>query len=259
MLPDGRKRGGTVATPTGYRLFLQAGMPRAASMWVYNVGRSLLREAGLAVMPEIPPPLEDDERVAIAAALGETRPDTVWAVKTHLAVPVGPDVLARARIVTTVRDPRAAVLSLMRFTRCDFATAVAEAAGIWPKLLDHYFGLPDAVALKLHYEAIVADPAASVRAIAAHLDVPAPPASVAALCERFSRANVRRLTEGLGTAMEVPNADGTMRRYDPATAFQTGHVSGRPDDAWRRELTADQIVALDAILGDMLARYGYPA
>lgn len=243
----------------GYRLFLQAGMPRAASMWVYNVGRALLREAGLTVLPEVPPPLEDDERLAIGQALAEKRPDTVWAVKTHLAIQAGPELLASTRIVTTVRDPRAAVLSLMRFTRCDFATAVAEAAGIWPALLDHYFGLPDAVALKLRYEAIVADPAAAVWAIAAHLAVPASPASVATLCARFSRDTVRRLTEGLGTAMEVPNADGTMRRYDPATAFQTGHVSGRPDDAWRSELSADQIVALDAILGDTLVRYGYPA
>jgi len=54
--------------------------------------------------------------------------------------------------------------------------------------------------------------------------------------------------------MEVPNADGKMRRHDPATAFQIGHVSGRPDDSWRSELSADQIVTLDAILGDTLAR-----
>lgn len=239
-----------------YKLFLQAGMPRAASMWVYNVGRALLREAGLSVVPEVPPPLEDDERVAVAEALAERRPGVVWAVKSHLAFPV--DFLAQARIVTTVRDPRAAVLSLMRFTRCDFATAVAEAAGIWPGLIDHYFGLPDAIALKLRYETMIADPAAAVEAVARHLGVPASPAVVASLCERFSRDNVRRLTEALGDAMEVPNADGTTRRYDPATAFQTGHVSGRPDEAWRSELTGDQIVALNAILGPLLRRYGYP-
>ncbi|MGE0253945.1 MAG: sulfotransferase [Alphaproteobacteria bacterium] len=241
-----------------YKLFLQAGMPRAASMWVYNVGRVLLREAGLTVVPEVPPPLEDDERVAVAEALAESRPGIVWAVKSHLAFAAGADFLARTRIVTTVRDPRAAVLSLMRFTRCDFATAVAEAAGIWPGLIDHYFDLPDAFVLKLRYEAVVEDPAAAVRAIAGHLGVPATPVLVASLCERFSRENVRRLTEALGDTMEVPNADGTLRRYDPATAFQTGHVSGRPDEAWQSELTGDQIVALNAILGPLLRRYGYP-
>jgi hypothetical protein len=46
---------------------------------------------------------------------------------------------------------------------------------------------------------------------------------------------------------------------DRSTGFQSGHVSDYRDGDWRRHLSREQILAMDAAFGDWIARHGYPA
>jgi hypothetical protein len=254
-------------TSIPYKIVWIVGMPRSASMWAFNIARSLLREAGLTVFPRTFP--KTDEQMAMEArnALKDYSRNHVWCLKVHSRLRIAS---SSNRFISTFRDPRDAVVSFMRFTRHDFEQALA-ASTTWTMLCDHYRAFPPDLSLCLDYRKIITVPMDVANRISMFLGLDLATDNIARIVEEFERENVRRRIEAVQNDLErrraagdidivdalVLNADGTVRFLDPKTGFQSGHVSDYRAGDWRILLTDDQKERLDQAIGDWLARRGY--
>jgi hypothetical protein len=259
--------GASAVTAIPYKIVWVASMPRSASMWAFNVARSLLREAGLSVFPQTLPKSDEDMVAEARRGLRDTSPDNVWCLKVHSGLRNGSPA---NRFISTFRDPRDAVVSFMRFMRHDFETALS-AATIWTQLCDHYRAFPPDLSLCLDYDRIVADPIDVAGRISNFLELDLAASDIAQAIAEFDREKIRRRTQSFRTqAAREPmagdvdvaealilNADGTMRFWDPHTGFQSDHISDYRDGDWRFLLSEDQKRRLDQAIGDWLAEHGY--
>lgn len=250
-----------------FRILWIVGRPRVGSTWIYNVARQILARAGIEPMPvRVVYRVDDLLREANAALAG---PDARqrWVLKVHEPIdPALPDSL----YVLPDRDPRDALVSLMRFVRAPFDQALAIQHShneISDRFRTH---VPHGRLLEIAYRDIVGRPEASVARLAGfmEIEIAAPAAAeIAGLFERDRVGQAVRQTEIAGEALLrggrvdglelVGNLDGTPRVFDLATGFHAGHVSGYSDGDWRHSLTPGQIEAVDAKLGPWLARHGY--
>lgn len=242
-------------------------MPRSASMWTFNVTRSLLGEAGLNVFPRTVPK-SDHEMVAEARnGLRNDSPDNVWCLKVHSGLR---NATPANRFICTFRDPRDAIVSFMRFMRQDFDQALCHVA-IWTQLCDHYRAFPPDLSLCLDYERIVSHPHDVAARISAFLGLGLERYNIANTVSAFERDQVRLRIASLASDAErrrasgdvniadvlILHPDGTMRFCDPQTGFQSDHISDYRDGDWRILLTPDQQRRLDQMIGDWLAQHGY--
>ncbi len=249
-----------------YRVVWITGMSRAGSMWLFNVTRDLLREAGLRPLPESPS-IDEESSPALARAHLEGGPaDAVACLKSHEFLAAD---WPASRFLVPYRDVRAAASSFMRFMRCDFARALDAAKGMM-EATDHYAGFDPAIALMLPYPEIESRPAAVVERVAGFLALPVGAAAARRIAERYAKARVLAIIERTNAGLQakldsgapigpdevVPNADGSYRARDAETSFQSNHISGQED--WRQGLAPAQVDALDSLAGDWLARYGLP-
>lgn len=249
-----------------YRIVWITGMSRAGSMWLFNVTRALLREAGLEVVPENPS-VEEEGSQALALRHVEQGPaDAIACLKSHEFLQ--PD-LPASRFLVPYRDVRAAAISFMRFMRCDFRQARAAAEGMMAAT-DHYARFDSSIALLLGYPQIEGSPAQVVTKVADFLDLPIEDAAAQRIAERFSKTQVQAIIERTNAGLQakldsgapiqpddvVPNVDGTYRARDPQTSFQSNHISGLAD--WREGLAPEQAAELDALARDWLTRYDLP-
>src|SRR5215831_14995024 len=171
-----------------YKMVWIASMPRSGSMWAFNVARGLLRSAGLTVLPEAVPRGDGPMLELVPEALADSSPQNIWCFKVHQRL--RGDAPA-SRFISTRRDPRDAVVSFMRFTRCDFEHALA-AAGEWTKISDHFRKMPPDLSLCLDYDTITTDPVASVSRISKFLGLPTQPDTIERIAAEFERETVRR-------------------------------------------------------------------
>ena len=236
-----------------------AGMPRAASMWTYNVTRRLIRAAGMRPVPEKIP--LDETRIIQQALSGRAGAGAVYCVKTHVALPMDrPDI----RIICNIRDIRDATLSFMRFTRCSFDAAL-ESARDAMRITDHYFGKGSLNVLPVDYDDILAEPVAVAGRIAAFIGAEVAAREVEAIVQALSRervqASLRKLAPGAESAgraaPQIRNMDGSYRLCDAETGFQSNHITSRGSGEWKEAFTPEQRQRLNALLGDWLQRYGY--
>jgi hypothetical protein len=250
-----------------YKIVWIASMPRSGSMWAFNVTRALLRGADLTVLPESVPRGDGPMLDLLPDALADSSPENIWCFKVHQRLRSD---APSSRFISTRRDPRDAVISFMRFIRCDFEHALAAVVD-WTKICDHFGAMPADLSLCLDYDTITTDPIGTVTRIGKFLCLPSRPDTIAQIAAEFERETVRRRIkeihdkykrgyeagdeEALGTM--IGNADGTYRVIDAATGFQSHHVSDYQPGDWRAILTKEQKGRLDAAIGDWLARYGY--
>ncbi len=244
-----------------------ASMPRSGSMWAFNVARALLQEAGREVHPAQVP--KDDAQMVRCAREGLADPDPrrTWVLKVHDRIP--PD-FERSRFVVTRRDLRDALVSYMRFLRCDFPRAFEMIAAA-PAFYDTYDRAGSERVLLLDYGQIVDAPAAAAGRIAEFLELTVEVAARERIAERFSKANVQRLVQDTEQALErrhragqeisrdeiVFAVDGSVRAFDRSTGFQSGHVSDYRDGDWRHLLSPDQQSLIHDSFGDWLRARGY--
>ncbi len=245
-----------------------ASMPRSGSMWTFNVTRALLADKGFQVLPDKASQREADTVAQVKRGLADLSGERIWVLKTHSAVRAE---VARSRIISTHRDLRDAMVSMMRFMHRDFETTFRAAAGM-AELCDHFHALPEKISLALEYRDIVARPTEVVDRIARFLDLDLAPARRAALAARFTKKRVvriinhaeadaaRRSRAGAPVPAEemIVNSDGSTRLFDPETGFQSGHVSDYEDGGWREILSAEQQRRIHDAYGDWLRRNGYP-
>jgi hypothetical protein len=259
----------TTAVRQGPGIVFICGMPRAGSMWTYNVARNLLRVAGRSVKPEREPPTDDRTYLlqSLYDALVHGQPQETYVWKTH-------ELLRRnipgTRYITTYRDIRAATFSFMRFTRCDFERALS-AARVMMATVDHYMDFPDSRCLKLDYDLIVSNPFGVAVRINTFLGCGVPDELIRGIADSFKRERVIEIIASAEDKQDtarvsaseaaaqgvffVSNLDDTPRVGDAATGFQSGHVSGLGDDAWQHQLTEPQKGQLEAVCGNWLRRH----
>jgi hypothetical protein len=242
-------------------IVMVAGMPRTGSMWTYNVARRLIRLAGYTPWPvHIPPDPIPSFRLAIQQGVAA---NDLICIKVHARFE---GALPGLKILCNVRDARDALLSYMRFTRCDFESAI-EGFSESLALADYYLGESRFDVLDVRYENIMQRPAETITHIAAFIGYPVSAEQAALIASEYARENVRNYVAKLGD-IELDggerflgsaqfNADGSVRGYDEVTGFQGGHVSDSVGGEWRTLLTPGQQARLSELTRDWLARHGY--
>jgi hypothetical protein len=235
-----------------------ASVPRTGSMWTFNVVRDLVRSTGSAVQPELVP--HDDVEMEAIGRAGIAADDGVYVLKVHAHIPAD---LPHSLYVVTHRDLRDSLVSFMRFAHQDFEAGLHFVASAI-RSEQHFSTFPAERRLDLDYAAIIGAPAEVVAALAARLAIPAPPDLVAEIVARYSKARVRDRMVSREQALRdriaahqpvdrrdfIAQQDHSLRAFDTATGFQSGHVSDYRDGDWRKILTADQQARLETLIAE---------
>jgi hypothetical protein len=207
-----------------------------------------IRDWGLSrvdVAPRIRPGMPTGEAIAaIYEAYAEAAGKPRWGDKTpmymrHLSLLQ--ELFPKARYVHLIRDGRDAALSFLQMPEGTFTrtwahpTTPAEFACLWRKEVADAQALGRRVGTaryhEVRYEALVADPDASVRAICAFADVPFEPAML-----------------DYAGAVDVSSKPHQQRLLTPPT---TGVRS------WRDDMPAQDVAGFEAVAGDLLSELGY--
>ena len=225
------------------------GMFASGSTWLYNVA--------LAVGAALDPPCPVQGRFVFRPvdALGLNAPGIRHVVKAHQAR-YGIDAIAPTAdaILVTVRDPRDAVVSLMRYHGFSFARALLNVRNAAEACL-LLGGLPQAVTL--HYEAGFIDDPRTIDGIARHMGGSIAPERRDRIFHDTRRPAIEALIARLDERpTAIVDQDGDV--YDRASHWHRHHagrdgVSGR----WRRLLYPAQIHGIETSLGDWMALFGY--
>lgn len=259
----------TSASTSPIKAVFVASMTRSGSMWVFNVTRELFAACGRHVIPERIPQ-RDEEMIGYANSCltGDCAKD-VAVVKIHSFIN---SPIAAARFIVTHRDPRDALVSFMRFMRCDFEQALNEAVSS-SKICDYYRAFPSELTRHIRYEDVRDRPVEVIRDIARFVTLDVPAFTVDAIGKKFSKRNVakligkseksiaKRTRKGKAVAGDeiVDLGRGNRRAFDVSTGFQSGHVTSYRDGDWRKVLSETQISRIHDTLGDWIARNEYGA
>ncbi len=112
-----------------------AGMPRAGSMWTYNVVREIYKTRGWLVLPkEIP---KTQHALIKSALVSELKEHEIYCIKTHLPLKSPLPTKHDVRIISNIRDVRDACLSFMRFMHADYERGVQAMLDMM-RITDYY-------------------------------------------------------------------------------------------------------------------------
>lgn len=233
------------------------GMYRACSTWQYEVAAHLIerhrrgRRLGFVLGEDY---------------AGPGRPfGPGWRVlKSHEGHRRFADALTSGRAIAVYahRDLRDVVFSFMykrgmtfeEFLRHGLVHQVVENDRFWtsqPRRLDQ------------RYEDLIADPAAGVEGIAAHLGVELEPGEADEIASEYSfernkkrtRDLQRRLREAVGDLSDPA----LLQVYDGKTLLHWNHLRDGRAGGWREEATPRQRAAMHRIVGGWLIDHGYEA
>lgn len=218
-----------------------------------------------ALRPRVYEVLTDD---AEEEAEPETQARLVKAHDAYLMTSAGEPMLrAAARAIVIVRDPRDVAASLANHRRSTIDEAIAfmadrdatfaanprgQALQLRQRLLDwsgHAASWLDQADIPTHlvrYEDLQADPVETFSAALAFAGRPAARADIERSIEfaRFERLQAQELERGFAE---------WRPRNTSALFFRRGQ-----SQAWRSELTAEQVQCIESVHGSMMARLGYP-
>lgn len=235
-------------------------------MWSYNVARSLVREAGLKLIPDRVPK-SDKDVFEIAESYVRARPaGTRCVVKLHTMLTASPDVI----VIRNKRDIRDRLYSYFQFMKVNFdEESIGKAVSRSLEMDAHYDRWPAGRILNIPYESIGTDSSALICRIAEFAGLPAPDAQTLEDIDfRFSRQQVRkqiaelenRVFDAAGRVRHQADPEtvvevfGRARAFDPASGFQSGHVSDyRPGD-WQRLWTDRQRQMVDDAIREVQGR-----
>lgn len=245
------------------RIFISS-MPRAGSMWTYNITRALIQSAGLELIPQSVP--TDTEPLVSEAFKKPPKENQVYCIKTHYVVEP-PQGDSHTLIIVPYRDIRDCIMSYMKFMNVDFEYAV-RAMKHWNPT-DEYFKRQTDNILKIRYDQIVEKPLDTIHQIDKFIGAGVSRQNLEQINEQFSKKNVKKKVDDLNdipveqvpansaTLSTVKTASGSYRVFDNSTGFQTGHISSRKDGHWREALSEDQKKLLMAETADWLLKHGF--
>jgi hypothetical protein len=247
-----------------------AGMPRAGSMWTYNVVRAIYETRGWSVLPrEIP----ISEQALIRQALkSEQKENEVYCIKTHWPLKSPLRTKHDVRIICNLRDVRDACLSYMRFMHEDFDAGVS-AMGEMMKITDYYLTRFGDGLLSVRYEDLTNTPLNVLENISGFLKVDLSENEKSAILKKFDKSNIQKKLQELpkiesdarvpvdaenGSRFDsVMNRDGTYRTYEKATGFQSNHITSSSDGEWKTYFDKGKAERLIELSREWLLRYGY--
>jgi hypothetical protein len=228
------------------------GMYASASTWTFNV----VRQIAATLLPDKP---------VLARFVAEELPDADAAagrtvvVKTHGA-PCHAELARRASaIIITIRDPRDAIASLLRHNKPPFEVAlkVTEATA---RMCGDFMSDPRAMALR--FEDGLFDDPATIGRIAARFPGVLAEADRERICAGLRRDAVdgfiARLADLPSAITALDEVTGQIDTFDPLTGWHTHHA-GRTAEIgrWWRELTQQQVDAIEQRPGGWMQRLGY--
>jgi len=236
-----------------------SGSPRVGSMWCYNVARSLARSAGLSVVPDRVPQTNEDMFAAGEAYLCSDEADTRCVIKVHTKIVESHHV----KVIYGTRDLRDRIYSMCRFRNLKLDAPAALAMAKNSLDMDrHYDQWSPSRLLLAPFEEIENDSAGMIRKIADFMCLPMIDAeNIRAIDAELSKSRVKKRIADLDSRARssdrAPDADpppvvqgdsGSIRNFDVASGFQSGHVSDyRPGD-WRHLWSDEQKKWVDAAI-----------
>jgi hypothetical protein len=224
----------------------------SASTWTFNVVQKL----AAVLVPDRPvvPHFVNESLADLDPAAG------TLVVKSH-ATPRGEELARRARaIIITIRDPRDALASLMahNLVPFDVALEVVEASA----LTCSRFAQHERATLLRFSDRFFDDPA-TISRIAATFGgtlLDADKARIFAETRREEVENLIARLEELPTASTYFNErTGHDDTVDEVTGWHKHHAGRKGEDGrWRRELSPQQVAAVEQRLWKWMERFGYP-
>jgi hypothetical protein len=234
------------------------GMYRSCSTWQYEVAAELVeRHRGGRRLGFV-------SGAQFEADAGPPSPATSWRVlKSHNGHHAFAAALAgrRALAVYAYRDLRDVAFSLVHKLGRSFTETVEYHGYLDTCLSNDHFWTCQPRMLCQRYEDLVSDPAAGVRALAAHLGIALGEEEAAALADTYSLgANRRRsadLAERSGCHAAGQEPDAATGPADPETLLHWNHIRAGRVGGWRDEATPRQLALLAIICGSWLIARGY--
>lgn len=226
------------------------GMYASASTWTFNV----VKHVAATLLPDKP---------VLSRFVADEPPEEAAAhtivVKTHATTAYEELARRATAIIVTIRDPRDAIASLLTHNKppFDMALNVTEATA---GMCGHFMSDPRAVALK--FENRFFDDPATVAHIAARFPGALSDTDAARIFAALRRDAVDSFIADLETlpsaTTEFDEVTGHWDTYDLLTGWHKHHA-GRTAEIgrWRRELTSEQVTAIEQRLGGWMKRFGY--
>jgi Sulfotransferase domain len=248
-----------------------AGMPRAGSMWTYNVVRAIFETKNISVLPEIIP--EDERNLIKSALLSEQRENEVYCIKTHLALKTPFSTKHEVKIISNIRDVRDACLSYMRFMHVDLEMGI-QAMLRMMRTSDYYSTTFGDNLLSVRFEDVTNNPLNALEEICTFLKIDLSNSEEKEILKKFSKPtiqkklrNMSKIKIGKNGQIEgaeekskfdsIRNLDGTYRLYEKNTAFQSNHITSTKDGEWRKLFDKNRTDQLIQLSKEWLLRYGY--
>lgn len=248
-----------------------AGMPRAGSMWTYNVTREIMMAGKWTVLPKLIP---SNEAALVRDALtSDVNVKEIYCIKTHGKLPNPLPTRHEVKLICNYRDVRDASLSYMRFTHCEFNQGLTAIEHMMD-LTDYYLKVFEKITLPLRYEDITHSPTQLIDKLCAHLEVSLSDNKKREILEKYSKESIKKKLKEISEVRmgedgqvkgakhqskfeSVRNFDGTYRAYDKNTAFQSNHITAKKDGEWRTAFKQDEIEQIHSLCQHWLIEHGY--
>ena len=232
-----------------------AGLARVGSMWSFNVARSLFREAGLRVIPEQVPKMDQAMAEVANAYMKSSPPNTRCVIKVHSKIKMLPDF----RVIRNQRDMHDRLFSFCRFMQIDFDRKyMLDQVAACMDVESYYDQWPADQMLNIPYESIETDSRSLIRKIAEFIGYPDVDEQVIRKIDtQYSKQQVKSKIAELES--QVFDADGNVnvdihpdavigpeddpsraRAFDVGSGFQSGHVSSYQPGDWKNRWTFRQ-------------------
>lgn len=243
-----------------------SGLKRSASTWSYHVCRQLLARTIDPKKALLSAGYVEDTDASLRAfseRRAQRRRPEVAVLKSHEIGPLTMAAIARGKVrnVYTLRDPRDALASLVRFwppRKEEPFEAYIRNFQRW--LIQGEAMMRSAATLVVRYEDMVADPCSQIEAIARHLKLPARAPLIEAVDAETSS---ERMQERVAHIEE--QATFAEAAFDPDSQLHRRHLDSGEVGRWRHEFSAQQrrqaiiaflpwLVGMGYAEGDLLER-----
>jgi hypothetical protein len=247
-----------------------AGMPRAGSMWTYNIVRELYKYKNLIVLPDQIPTTEP---ALIKEALSShDLINQVYCIKTHSKLPNPLPTHHQVKIICNYRDVRDAGLSFMRFIHGDYDIAINAMMGMM-QLTNYFINTFDNNLFLIRFDRINTEPVKTIDEICDFLELDVPHDAILKIEKKFNKDAVKKHIDKLsgvniqqGEILDekqqhkydaVGNLDGTYIVFDKETSFQSNHITSKEDGEWREYFTEQQREQINVRCSKWLLKYGF--